>query len=357
MRLEERAWRRIGRLAPLREVMASRHGIRLAHGVAGPVDDVEVVVAKQLRPPRLSPVENLGRGEILEILVVRVNREGVGSTLQIRAPFLESDDDGEHLLVVDLVVQLGGRELARIERNGMENVVAVRLGENGCDGKVRSVGLHRRGAVRLEVSEDGRCGEGGLQLAESLAGRVVEDEAVALLEESRERRDDVGVALDEAAVEVGEAEENLEVVHRGRLWPIENGRDFLGIHLDAGGRDDVAEILDLVLMERALLWFGEEAVGAEAFQHEAYVALVFLAGPAEDEDVIEIDDSKVVQEVAQDVVHEVLEGGGSVGETKRHDVVLVVAIARTKRGLPLVTLRDANEVVAGTEVQLGVDCG
>jgi hypothetical protein len=99
-------------------------------------------------------------------------------------------------------------------------------------------------------------------------------------------------------------------------------------------------------MERALLWLGEEAVGTKAFQHEANVTLVFLTGPAEDEDVIEIDDGEIVQEVAKDVVHEILEGGGSVGETEWHDVVLVVAIARTKGGLPLVTFCNADEVVA-----------
>src|SRR6516164_7230460 len=160
----------------------------------------------------------------------------------------------------------------------MEDVGAVWLRENGCDGKVRGVGFHRRGAIRLEVSEDGRGGESCLQLVESVAGSVVENEAVALLEESRERRDHLGVTPNEAAVKVGKAEEDLEVVHRGRLRPIENSRDFLGIHLDAVGRDDVAEVLHLVLMERTLLWFGEEAVGTEALQHESNVALVFLAG-------------------------------------------------------------------------------
>ena len=61
--LEKRAWRSIGRFAPLGKVMSSRHGIWLAHGLAGTVDDREVVVGKELGPSGLTSVENLGRGE------------------------------------------------------------------------------------------------------------------------------------------------------------------------------------------------------------------------------------------------------------------------------------------------------
>ena len=48
--LEESVWRRIGGLTPLRKVMASRHGIWLAHGCAGTVDNLEVVVGEGLGP-------------------------------------------------------------------------------------------------------------------------------------------------------------------------------------------------------------------------------------------------------------------------------------------------------------------
>ena len=101
--------------------MASRHGIWLAHGLAGSVDDLEVVVGEEFGPSRLSPVEDLGRGEVLEVPVVGVDGEGMRRALEVGAPLLDGHDDGEHLLVVDLVVELWGRELAGVERDRMEN--------------------------------------------------------------------------------------------------------------------------------------------------------------------------------------------------------------------------------------------
>src|SRR5215469_17691476 len=61
MGFEEHVWRRVGCPTPLRKIMAPRHGIRLAHGLAWAIDDGEVVVGEELGPSRLSSVEHLGR--------------------------------------------------------------------------------------------------------------------------------------------------------------------------------------------------------------------------------------------------------------------------------------------------------
>src|SRR5690349_10223792 len=81
--LEERARRGFGGFAPLRKVLSSRQGIRLAHGRAWPVDDLEVVVGKELGPSGLASAEDLGRGEVLEVPVVRENGERVSRALQV----------------------------------------------------------------------------------------------------------------------------------------------------------------------------------------------------------------------------------------------------------------------------------
>jgi hypothetical protein len=64
------------------------------------------------------------------------------------------------------------------------------------------------------------------------------------------------------AIDDGEVEEDLDVANRRQLGPVENGGDFVGIHLDAFGRDEIAEILDLVLMEGTFLRLGEESGSA-----------------------------------------------------------------------------------------------
>ena len=77
--------------------------------------------------------------------------------------------------------------------------------------------------------------KGNLQLAEGLVGGGVELEFLILPKEPRERAGDLGVAPDEAPIEVGEAEEHLEVADGGRLGPVDDGGNLLRIHLDTRG--------------------------------------------------------------------------------------------------------------------------
>ena len=55
------------------------------------------------------------------------------------------------------------------------------------------------------------------------------------------------------------------------------------------------------------------------------------------------------------IVHEVLKGGWCNGESHWHDKKFKGAITSLKQGFPLVTRGDANIVVSGAQVKLGVD--
>jgi hypothetical protein len=58
------------------------------------------------------------------------------------SPFLEALNDGEHLLVVDFVVEFGGVEFSRVERDGVVELVGGRaLGEDSGDSEVGRVGF------------------------------------------------------------------------------------------------------------------------------------------------------------------------------------------------------------------------
>lgn len=72
-----------------------------------------------------------------------------------------------------------------------------------------------------------------------------------------------------------------------------------------------------------------------------------------DEDVVEVNDAEDVEVLAKGVVHEVLEGCWSVGETEGHDGVLEVAVAAAKGGFPFVSGSDSNEVVRAAQIELG----
>lgn len=207
------------------------------------------------------------------------------------------------------------------------------------------------------MSEERSRGEGLFEGLEGVFGGLGEGEWCVFLEESGEGRACSGEVRDEATVEVGETEEGLKLLDRRRLRPVEDGLDFSVVHLDTGGGDDEAEELAAVAVEFALFAFNEQPILAEAFEDLADVVVVFVGVRREDEDVVEVDDDEVVQEIAKDVVHESLEGGGSVGETEGHDKGFEVAVASAESGLPLVTFLDPDKVVSPAKVEFGEDLG
>lgn len=109
--------------------------------------------------------------------------------------------------------------------------------------------------------------------------------------------------------------------------------------------------------EDALGGVGEEVVVTEDGESGAEVVLVGFGGGGEDQDIIQVDKDEGVEVGAEDVVHEALEGGGGVGEAKRHDGELIVAIAGAEGGLGDVFGGHTNLVVAVAEVNLGEDGG
>ena len=55
--------------------------------------------------------------------------------------------------------------------------------------------------------------------------------------------------------------------------------------------------------------------------------------------------------ICEDVVHESLEGGGSIAEPKEHDGGFKESHGGDKSGLPLILLSDANVVISPTNVE------
>jgi len=68
---------------------------------------------------------------------------------------------------------------------------------------------------------------------------------------------DIGVVENEASVEVGEAEEGLNVPHFPWLGPFLYGLDLSLVHGESLGRENVSEVLNSFRMEFALVSAGE----------------------------------------------------------------------------------------------------
>ncbi len=77
--------------------------------------------------------------------------------------------------------------------------------------------------------------------------------------------------------------------------------------------------------------------------------------PGVDENIIDVDNHKVVEELPEHLVHEFLEDGWGVGKAIRHNKVFIVARRGNEGCLPFITFPDSNEVIRAPQVQLGED--
>ena len=236
----------------------------------------------------------------------------------------------------------------------VNRAVGEDMGEDRRDRVVGSVGLDDPRKRRVEMVKDGRGSESLLESLESTHAVWGEIPRSGLLGQSSERDRDLRVIVDKSTIEIGEAEEGLDVSNIPRLGPREDRLDLLGVHADAVGADDIAEIFDAGRVELAFLGLAIEVVESKTFEDfaDAFDVVRFVIGVGEDEDIVEVDDDRDIEEIGEDLVHKALEGCGCVGETEWHNEVLEGSISRSERGLPLIARGDANVAVADAEIEL-----
>ena len=72
-----------------------------------------------------------------------------------------------------------------------------------------------------------------------------------------------------------------------------------------------------------------------------------------DEDIIEVDNDTNIEEVAENVIHEVLESGVGICKSERHNEPFKRTIVSMESGLPFFTISNTNEVVSMSVVDFG----
>ena len=103
---------------------------------------------------------------------------------------------------MDIVVDLGRGELSAEKSYGADDACRVLLRENtGCD-EIRGIGVHKRRAIGVEMSEDLAVSEATFQLGESSRFGLAPSKRLVLAGKVCKGLDDTRVARDEAAVEV-----------------------------------------------------------------------------------------------------------------------------------------------------------
>ncbi|KAG6897125.1 hypothetical protein C0993_007774 [Termitomyces sp. T159_Od127] len=168
-------------------------GVGLGTKSAGVVVDSEVVLGKDFRPTGLVAAELLGHGEVLQVVVVRVDLDVMRGALE---------------------VELRGDHRAGVESNGLELVTArVLLQEYTGNGIVGGVAFEDDGERGVEVAEDGGGGEGFLEESEYTLALAVSVPSGVLPCKPVEGFGDPRVVIYELAVEIGKTKERLHLFY------------------------------------------------------------------------------------------------------------------------------------------------
>ena len=87
-------------------------------------------------------IENLGRGEVLQIPMITEDCYLMLSTMKITTPSLECSDNSQKFLIIDIIVNLSRRELARVKGHRVEELIILILGQNSPKGKIRYISFN-----------------------------------------------------------------------------------------------------------------------------------------------------------------------------------------------------------------------
>ena len=124
--------------------------------------------------------------------------------------------------------------------------------------------------------------------------------------------------------------------------PILDGPDLGRIYLQTFFRKNEAEILDGVGGEMTLVRTGIETMFPETTEDLTDMLLVFHRVIGVDEDVVKVDGDINVEEVAEDVIHESLESGRSIGQSEGHNKPFKRSVASLECHLPFITFCNAD---------------
>src|SRR5215471_6857552 len=171
------------------------------------------VEASQIEgPPGLAMVQFLGRSEVLQVLMVGPNLHRMLGSLQKVSPLLQCTNNGQHLLVMDLVVPLHLTQALRVECNRVPLVIfSGLLGEDRPSGHVGAIHLNPERPVTIRKCQDqGGC-DFGLQGLEGCLLRASPPPWAVLLGQVKQGACKVREALNKAPVKVDEAQEGLHL--------------------------------------------------------------------------------------------------------------------------------------------------
>ena len=110
-------------------------------------------------------------------------------------------------------------------------------------------------------------------------------------------------------------------------------------------------------MELTLVRTGKETVFAELPKYFLHLISMSDNVVRVNENIVKVYNYAHIEQIREDIIHEVLEGGRCIGEAERHDIPFKQTIAGPEGCLPFVTFSDTDKVIGMAEIDLGVDAG
>ena len=128
-------------------------------------------------------------------------------------------------------------------------------------------------------------------------------------------------------------------------WPRLDRLDLLLVDRHSIIAYDMPKELNLGLAELAFRDLGIQLMSSQTVQDLCDVPLVILPGSTVYQDVVEVDDNRLVQQRSKHLVHQPHEGGWCIRKTEGKNKILVMSISRSEGGLLHVCILDADLVV------------
>ena len=175
----------------------------------------------------------------------------------------------------------------------------------------------------------------------------------ALAGKANKRNNNVGIVEYNALIKVCEPQEGLKLLDGLRSGPVQDSINLGLGHREAGRRDYEAE--ELCRFDRELAFFGVciKFTFLKARKNLADFCDVFI-GIGEDENLVQIDEYRFVEEVGKIDGHKMLEGSGSISEAKMHD--LEIGGSAEVGGFHFITGSKSNDV-GGSKIDFSIDVG
>ena len=141
---------------------------------------------------------------------------------------------------------------------------------------------------------------------------------------------------------------NCNVFDFMRFGPILDDFNLIVVHSKSIWSQSVTKILNHILMKRTFMvqvynCYSRDGVGLHMFLMISRVVRV-------DQDVIEVNEYAYIQQVGENIVHEMLECGWSIGKSKGHNTPFKRTIMSREDGFPLITFVNLDKMVSILEI-------